>query len=211
MIVFVRAILVLAFVLSLVSGEVMAHTPGGLAGDGFFAGFVHPFGGLDHLLAALAAGVWISRLGRRTSVIVLLAILVALGLGLAVGLGDVPVPADAGIVASLLALGAALLFDLRPLSIAAAAAAGFFAFFHGHAHGAEMPALANPATYATGLGVASILLMIVGWTLARGFRGRPRRILRYRQMPRWRGVFARVILGSKGAGSSPGAAPFIEK
>lgn len=162
-----HVVFVLAFVLSVVSGEALAHTPNALADGGLMAGFLHPFGGFDHLAATLAVGAWIARLERQALVIVPVAILAALGAGLVTGLEGFPVSAEAGIIASLVVLAAALLFDLRPIPIVAAAAAGFFAFFHGHAHGAEIPALADPTTYAAGLGIASAQLMILGAILAR--------------------------------------------
>lgn len=53
---FARTVLFSVLILSAVSGEALAHTPGGMATGGFVSGFIHPFGGLDHLLATVAAG-----------------------------------------------------------------------------------------------------------------------------------------------------------
>ena len=39
---------------------------------------------------------------------------------------------------------------------------GFFALFHGHAHGAEMPALANPLLYGLGFVAATATLHAAG-------------------------------------------------
>jgi urease accessory protein len=48
---------------------------------------------------------------------------------------------------------------------------GFFAVFHGHAHGAEMPADVSGAAYATGFVLATALLhgagIALGLTVAR--------------------------------------------
>ena len=44
----------------------------------------------------------------------------------------------------------------------AAALVGVFAIFHGHAHGAELPASADPAIYAVGFVVATGLLHLSG-------------------------------------------------
>jgi len=46
------------------SGTVAAHTGTGLAG-GFVPGFMHPFTGLDHLLAMISVGLWGAFLGRH--------------------------------------------------------------------------------------------------------------------------------------------------
>ncbi len=41
-----------------------AHTEGAAAGAGFLTGFLHPLGGLDHVLAMLAVGMWGAQLGN---------------------------------------------------------------------------------------------------------------------------------------------------
>jgi urease accessory protein len=44
----------------------------------------------------------------------------------------------------------------------AAVAVGFFAIFHGHAHGTELPDAANPFGYAVGFVIATGLLHVSG-------------------------------------------------
>jgi urease accessory protein len=39
---------------------------------------------------------------------------------------------------------------------------GFFAIFHGHAHGTELPAVVSPALYAVGFVVGTALLLMTG-------------------------------------------------
>ena len=51
----------LALLLVLPDGA-FAHTGGG--GAGFLTGFLHPLGGLDHVLAMLAVGMWGAQLGN---------------------------------------------------------------------------------------------------------------------------------------------------
>ena len=46
----------------LLAGPAWAHSGTGLPG-GFAAGFAHPFGGFDHLLAMVAVGLWGAILG----------------------------------------------------------------------------------------------------------------------------------------------------
>jgi len=59
-------------------------------------------------------------------------------------------------------LGACIALAL-PASLALAAAIiGVFAIFHGHAHGAELLALADPVTYAIGFALATGLLHLSG-------------------------------------------------
>lgn len=57
-------VFVTALILATASGTAMAHAPGLMMETGFGAGFAHVIGGLDHVLAALVVGAWLSRLGR---------------------------------------------------------------------------------------------------------------------------------------------------
>jgi urease accessory protein len=53
----------------------------------------------------------------------------------------VPLPGvEYGTALSALLLGAAVMFAIRPPVGVGAGLVGFFAIFHGHAHGAELPA-----------------------------------------------------------------------
>ena len=62
------------------------------------------------------------------------------------GVRAVPLPAvEVGIAASAAVLGLMILLSARPLLSVAAGIVGAFAIFHGHAHGAELPAAARAA------------------------------------------------------------------
>ena len=61
-----RAITIAALGLAAATAPALAHTGHGHA-HGLVAGFVHPFGGLDHVLAMLAVGLLAARLGGRAS------------------------------------------------------------------------------------------------------------------------------------------------
>src|SRR4051812_37933921 len=53
-----------AISIALYPAMALAH-PGHSGPHGFAGGFVHPFTGLDHMLAALAIGIWAIQLGGR--------------------------------------------------------------------------------------------------------------------------------------------------
>jgi urease accessory protein len=63
-------------------------------------------------------------------------------------------------------LGAVVAAALRPPLWIAAPIVGAFAFFHGVAHGAELPTAANATGYVLGFLVATILLHVAGLGLA---------------------------------------------
>jgi urease accessory protein len=69
---------------------------------------------------------------------------------------------EVGISISVLGLGTAIAADKRlPISLAMTAV-GFFAIFHGYAHGAEMPTVATATTYALGFLTGTAALHIAG-------------------------------------------------
>ena len=69
---------------------------------------------------------------------------------------------EVGIALSAIGLGAAVLFEARPKLWIAAVLVGFFAIFHGHAHGTELPAGANGVLYSLGFVIATGLLHATG-------------------------------------------------
>ncbi len=62
-------------------------------------------------------------------------------------------------------LGACVPLALRAPLALAATIAGVFAIFHGHAHGAELPASAHPVAYAIGFALAARLVHLSGFAL----------------------------------------------
>ena len=136
-----------------------AHAPG--AGEaGLAAGFAHPLLGLDHVLAMIAVGLWASQLGGRALWLVPASFvaLMAAGAGLAFVTG---LPAvELGIIGSLLVLGALVAFAARLPVALGALIVGVFAIFHGHAHGAEMPAAS--LLYGAGFIAATAMLHGLG-------------------------------------------------
>jgi urease accessory protein len=75
----------------------------------------------------------------------------------------VPLPgSEIGIAVSALALGLVVMIEARPPLWAAAVLVGFFAIFHGHAHGTELPAGANGLLYSVGFVIATGCLHAAG-------------------------------------------------
>lgn len=130
---------------------------------GMQAGFSHPFTGLEHLLAMLAVGLWAGQLGGDARWKVPSGFIALMAAGGALVLTGFTVPAIApGILGSLLVLGFALAASVRVSPWLGAAGVGWFALFHGAAHGLEMPQASHPVAYATGLLTATTLLHLAG-------------------------------------------------
>ena len=137
-----------------------AHVAG--HGGGFMAGLSHPVFGLDHFLAMIGGGILGVQTGGRARWIAPSVLLCAMLGGGILGMRDVQLPyVELGIASSVLTLGIALAIKRKPPLPLAMFLVAFFAIFHGHAHGAEMPGLAKPALYACGFlsGAAGIHLV----------------------------------------------------
>ena len=157
-----------AAALAIMSGTALAHT-GVSHADGFSHGFMHPIGGLDHVLAMIAVGLLAANLGGRALWLVPVAFVAVMAAGGALGMAGVSVPfVESGIAVSIVVLGFAVALRVSLPTIAAMALVGVFAIFHGHAHGAEMPADASGASYAAGFLLATALLHAAGIALGLG-------------------------------------------
>ena len=140
----------------------LAHPRGGEA-TGFFAGLSHPVSGLDHVLAMIAVGLWGAQLGPPAVWLLPVTFPMVMAFGGTLGLLGVKLPGiEVGIALSAIGRGAAVLFEARPKLWIAAVLVGFFAIFHGHAHGTELPAGANGVLYSLGFVIATGLLHATG-------------------------------------------------
>jgi urease accessory protein len=131
--------------------------------SGFAAGLMHPFSGLDHLLAMVAVGMWAAQSGGRKIWLLpaTFMTMLAVGAGIAMQWQALPL-VEAGIAASVLALGLLIALSLQlPASLSVALTA-LFGLLHGYAHGLELPQCAAPMEYALGFLAATATLHISG-------------------------------------------------
>jgi len=140
----------------------LAHEESGQAA-GFLSGLAHPVSGLDHVLAMIAVGLWGAVLGPPAIWVLPVAFPLVMALGGLMGLLGVPVPGvEIGIAVSAIVLGVMVLAEIRPSLWVAALVVAFFAVFHGHAHGRELPEGTSALLYSLGFVVATGLLHAVG-------------------------------------------------
>lgn len=149
------------------AGAVNAHAhSGGETAAGFISGFTHPFFGLDHIVAMVAVGLWGAFLGNPAVWLLPVIFPMVMAVGGALGVLGVPIPAiETGIALSGVVLGLLVLLASRPPLWVAALTVGFFAVFHGHAHGTELPSSASPLTYSIGFVTSTGLLHLGGVSL----------------------------------------------
>jgi urease accessory protein len=142
----------------------LAH-PGGDHVHGLATGFLHPLMGLDHLAAMVAIGLWAGLLGGRFAWALPASFLGGMAAGGALGLAGFGLPmVEAGILASLIVLGALVGAARRLPAALALPMVAAFGLLHGHAHGAE--AAGGALGYAAGFMAATALLHGAGLLLA---------------------------------------------
>ncbi len=161
-----------------------SHTGDALHSHDFFSGLVHPLSGADHLAAMLAVGLWsglaLQRPWRAPLAFALMLLAGALaGLG---GLAELGLPGvEPMIASSVLCLGLLAALRQRMGPVLAMGLVGFFAFFHGLAHGSEL----DGSLALMGMVVATWGLHLVGLMLG----------LLLRRQTRWHLGLSRALGG----------------
>jgi len=170
---------------TLVSLPAVAH-PGHMEHAGFLAGFAHPLGGADHMLAMLGVGLFAARLGGRALWALPLGFMATMAMGAVAAHLGLALPAVEPVIAmTVVAMGLLVASGARLPMAGATALVAAFAVFHGHAHGAEAGA-ADFAAYAAGFLAATGLLHVFGIALAHGLAAMDDR----------RAALARVVSGT---------------
>jgi urease accessory protein len=167
----------------------LAH-PGHGDASGLMHGFTHPITGMDHVLAMVAVGVLAARHGGRALWLVPLSFVGLMVVGGVLGMAGIAAPfAELGVALSVVIFGLAVAFPFRLHRLAAMTLVGFFALFHGHVHGAEMPAAASALYYTMGFIASTTLLQAAGVGLGLLF-GPKTRVLGHRVVQAGGGAMA---------------------
>ena len=141
---------------------------------GIVSGLKHPVSGMDHVLAMISVGLWGAQLGAPAVWMLPVAFPMVMAFGGMLGLMGIALPGiEIGIAVSALVLGAMILTESRPPLWFSAALVGFFAIFHGHAHGTELPVGSSGLLYSIGFVASTGMLHGLGIAvgLVHHFRG----------------------------------------
>jgi urease accessory protein len=148
---------------SLLFAPTAAFAHPGHDGAGLVSGFLHPLGGVDHIIAMVAVGLLAARLGGQALWLVPVSFVATMAVAGLAGMAGMGLPyVETGIALSVVALGIIAVFGVAMPVAAAMGLVAFFAVFHGYAHGAEMPETASGLAYGVGFVVATALLHGVG-------------------------------------------------
>lgn len=152
--------LTLLLLASAVPSLALAHTG---IGHGFMQGVTHPMGGMDHLLAMVAVGLLAGRAGGAALWQIPASFIAMMACGTLIGMASIGLPfIEVGIALSIAVFGAMLASRCNPTLLLTTLAVGFFALFHGHAHGSEAAENISGLAYAAGLLSMSALLHACG-------------------------------------------------
>jgi urease accessory protein len=129
----------------------------------FLHGFMHPIGGIDHVLAMVAVGLAAALMSGRAIWAVPLSFIAGMAAAGAIGMAGIALPnAEVGIALSVIVFGILVALPVRPTLALMATAVGLFAVCHGYVHGVEMPADSSGLSFGLGFVAAAALLHLLG-------------------------------------------------
>ena len=135
---------------------------------GLLSGVVHPLTGADHMLAAIAVGIWAAVSGGSRARSVIAVFLGMLSLGAVAGFAGASLELVEPVIAlSVITLGVLIALRASLPRLVAPAVAGGFALFHGYAHAEGLTLMAGSAWYLMGLLMATSVLLATGVALGR--------------------------------------------
>ena len=160
-----------------------AHTFVGMVG--YFDGISHPVLGFDHFLAMISVGIISAQIGGKaiwkipSTFVLIMVIGGAIGMYAEINqmselvkLSDIEnnfffadflfLIIEIGILFSVVALGLVIAIEKKLPTILIIIFVGIFGFFHGSAHGLEMPQAINPIFFALGFATGTAALHLFG-------------------------------------------------
>lgn len=148
-------------------------------GGNFSAGLLHPYTGLDHLLALVATGCWAALQTGRSHWRIPLGFMLGLVGGCWLGSAHLELPGlEWALAGSVLSLGLLLTLAVRWPSLLAMLISAGLALLHGWAHGLEQLQQHEPVPYLAGLVLSSALLLGLSYSASRWVPAQRRRGLR---------------------------------
>ena len=132
---------------------------------GFYDGLSHPVLGLDHFLAMLSVGILSAQIGGKAIWTVPTTFVSIMTIGGLFGFFLIIYEfffVEVGIVFSVILLGFAISIDKKISTKVIIIFVGIFGFFHGTAHGIEVPAAANPLLFVLGFIFGTTALHLFG-------------------------------------------------
>ena len=152
--------------------------------SGVGSGLLHPFTGIDHVIAMLAVGIWVVQRGSQYLWKIPLFFSLVLLAGVMLASTGIQLPmAETVIALSILFLGIVISLQPRVRTFVGMLMITGFAIYHGYAHGIAVPAGAITTEYLTGLWFSTALLLSIGIIVALFLQIVSNRVLRWSGAP----------------------------
>lgn len=130
---------------------------------GLLEGIVHPWFGIDHLLATLAIGLLVVHVEKGSIIAVPIVFLSSLMAGAGLHGCGIALPFGETIVAiSVIFLGLALIPGRKYSELMLAVVVAIFGMFHGYVHGSDSTTSSLPLPLMFGLLIGTVLLLGLG-------------------------------------------------
>lgn len=152
-------------ILMVTANPALAHENQVIEFGSFLGGLLHPVLGLDHFLAMVSVGIVSAFIGGKAIWTVPATFVVMMAIGGLAGSNDLGIGSglvELAIAASVVSLGAVIALDKSLRMSVSMGAVAFFGFFHGYAHGLEIPDIARPLVYAGGFLLGTALIHLLG-------------------------------------------------
>jgi urease accessory protein len=136
---------------------------------GLVDGLIHPFTGMDHMLAMVSVGLWAALRGGKAMWAWPGAFVAGLVVGFGLGHTGVILPmTEPAILASIIVLGTLTAANAKAPTVLGVALITVFGVAHGHAHGAESPHAGMG--FPIGVALSTVILHGVGLAAAFGLQ-----------------------------------------
>ncbi|PQO37072.1 hypothetical protein C5Y96_07900 [Blastopirellula marina] len=161
---FARTIWAIFLIPLLVPQQAWGGPPGGVqAGSSFLEGVLHPWFGIDHLLATLAIGLLVVHVDKGSMIAVPLVFLSSLMAGAGLHGSGIWLPWGEPVVAvSVILLGVSLIPGWKYRELLLAVVVALFGILHGYVHGTDKLSGSLPLAFQFGLLLGTSLLLGVG-------------------------------------------------
>lgn len=144
-----------------------AHVSDVVHQHSLFDGFIHPFTGMDHLLAMIAIGLWAGSAGGVSQYVWPLAFLIVAGLSATLAHAGLAISFYELLIAiSVVLLGLCVCFKMASPVLLGTVICGLAAFGHGYAHGIEMPMEYDISSFLVGFLTSTALIHMTGVALS---------------------------------------------
>ena len=142
----------------------------GTGDNAFVHGLTHPIFGVDHMLAILGVAILGHHFMHEKPWLPSILFIIAMVIGSVFGIKGDELPFMEEVIKGSIAICGILLWGKFELTLVGFSLIAIFAgYFHGYAHGFEMPIGSNTALYDAGFVLGATIISLLGYAIAKFF------------------------------------------